>query len=108
MVRVKLYSAIFTKTLWDDFDKFLARIPDDVRPNRETILRKTEKLRLKGDGRKGVKITPEDSIWLIYSNLPEAFKIIRESVRCYHDEIVQRRDSRRVSVNQLLSKPRWA
>ncbi|MBW4093040.1 MAG: NACHT domain-containing protein [Proteobacteria bacterium] len=102
---IQLSSSLFSCALWDSFDRFLETVPSDVRPTKDLISQRIEDFRPAGRGEKGIMLDSSAADWLIYSNLPKAFEDLRSSVRRYHDQIIERRNNRRLSVSNLLSKP---
>jgi hypothetical protein len=102
---IQLCSSLFHSTLWDDWDQFRESIPDHIRPGEDFIQRGKPVNQGNADDW-GIRLSPSDAAWLVYSGLPKVFDDMRASVRRYHDDIIQRRNNRRQSVSELLSKPR--
>ena len=99
------YNIVFSQPLWSDWDEFVSGLPENVRPSSDYIADN-----FSGNAGKHEEdtfsISSSDAAWLIYSELPAMFEEIRNAIKRYHTQILERRSGRRATVERLLVKPR--
>ncbi len=100
---VVLHHDIFKDPIWEDLNSLIGKIQNENPEKYNKIVSRINKSD-RNEKITTIVIEPRDCEWLLKSNLPNIFNKIRDNVKLYRNEILKRREIRRINIRTILGR----